>query len=82
MGMQDEWVVIATADNLIRAQLAVAHLQSEGINARIEHELISSLIPSFGTLPSGVQIKVHWKEARSAYDLLEAYQTDGGGLWL
>lgn len=80
--MSEEWIVIATAENVTRAQLAVAHLQSEGFAARIEHEHMSNLLPSFGLLSAGVQIKVPWQQARAAYELLETYASGESGLWL
>lgn len=73
-----EWVVIATVHSVFRAQMVVAHLKAEGIAARIEFEIMSSLFPSFGSFQESVEIKVPWQEARSAYELLETYLTDEG----
>ena len=73
-----EWVVIASVDSLIRAQMVVTHLKAEGILARIEHEIMNSIFPNFGSFQDSIQIKVPWQEARKAYELLETYLNDDG----
>lgn len=78
MNSQDEWIVIATFDSVARAQVAQTHLRARDIDARIEHEFSSTILPSISVSPIGVKLKVHWKQARQAYDLLEDYTSDSG----
>ena len=73
-----EWVTLVDVDSVPRAHLLIAHLQSENITARIEHEHMNSLMPELGRAQRTVRIKVPWQDARRAYELMEAYRTEDG----
>lgn len=76
MSSKNDWIVIATFDSVASAQVAQAYLAANDIIARIEHEFSSTIFPSMSISPIGVQLKVHWKQGRQAYELLEAYSPD------
>lgn len=76
-----EPVTIAHFDSVSRAHVARALLEAHGIRAFVIFEHLSTLLPSHGLNPAGVQLQVNLRDAHRAIDLLEQDPPEGLSDW-
>jgi hypothetical protein len=69
-------VAIAAFDAPHEAHLAVLHLDTLGISARIQNDLVVGMAPHLGGAMGGVQVLVRQDDAEDAHEALEALRRE------
>jgi hypothetical protein len=67
----DDELVLRTYDNPLDAELAANYLRANGVDARIDNDVLQGMNPVLAPALGGVRLHVRAEQAETAEDLLE-----------